>query len=227
LPRISAAHEQEVRDRIVAAAVRVFSDKGFHSSTIADVCRESGLSVGAIYTYFPSKEALFRQSCDQIAARGLEELAERLAGATGTAQRMAIAIDLYIETIDEYAGAPGQISLVQAWAEADREPGVREMLAARRKRLVGAGQMLLHQGIAAGELPTTMDVDAVTRAFLAMLDGLLLQRIEAARAYRPAELRRRAVAMLDLVLAAAGPSRVPGAPGATAAGTVSEVGATA
>ena len=60
MPRISAAHEQEVRDRIVAAAVRVFSDKGFHSSTIADVCRESGLSVGAIYTYFPSKEALFR-----------------------------------------------------------------------------------------------------------------------------------------------------------------------
>ena len=212
MPRISAAHEQEVRDRIVAAAVRVFSDKGFHSSTIADVCRESGLSVGAIYTYFPSKEALFRQSCDQIAARGLEELAERLAGATGTAERMTIAIDLYIETIDEYAGAPGQISLVQAWAEADREPGVREMLAARRERLVGAGQMLLYQGIVDGELPAWLDVDAVTRAFLAMLDGLLLQRIEAGEAYRPAELRRRAGAMLELVLAAAGAPTAPGAP---------------
>ena len=66
---------------------------------------------------------------------------------------MAIAIDLYIETIDEYAGAPGQISLVQAWAEADREPGVREMLAARRERLVGAGQMLLYQGIATVSCP--------------------------------------------------------------------------
>lgn len=40
---------------------------------------------------------------------------------------MTIAIALYIETIDEYAGAPGQISLVQAWAEADREPGLREL----------------------------------------------------------------------------------------------------
>ena len=173
--------------------------------TIADVCRESGLSVGAIYTYFSSKEALFRQSCDLIAARGLEELAGRLAGATTTAERMAIAIDLYIETIDVYEEAPGQISLVQAWAEADREPGVREMLAARRERLVGAGQMLLYQGIAAGELPTWLDVDAVARAFLAMLDGLLLQRIEAGAAYRPADLRRRAGAMLELVLAAAGP----------------------
>jgi len=202
VPRITAAHEQEVRDRIVAAAVRVFSDKGFHSSTIADVCRESGLSVGAIYTYFASKEALFRQSCDLIAARGLEELAERLAGASHTAERMAIAIELYIETIDEYAGAPGQISLVQAWAEADREPGVREMLAARRERLVGAGQVLVYQGISAGELPPWIDVDAVTRAFLALLDGLLLQRIEAGGAYRPADLRRRAGAMVELILAA-------------------------
>ena len=202
MPRVSQAHEQEIRDRIVAAAVRVFGDKGFHSSTIADVCRESGLSVGAIYTYFSSKEELFRLSCDQIAARGLDELAERLAGATSTAQRMRIAIDLYIETIDEYAGAPGQISLVQAWAEADREPSVRAMLAARRERLVGAGQLLIRQGMAAGELPAWLDVDAITRGFLGLLDGLMLQRIESGDAYRPADLGKRAGAMLEILLAA-------------------------
>ena len=140
MPRVSAAHEQEVRDRILAAAARVFSEKGYHSSTIADVVRESGLSVGAIYTYFSGKDELIRLTCDQIAARGLDELAERLAPATTTAERMAIAIRLYVETIDDYDGAPGQITLVQAWAEADREPGVREMLAARRERLVGAGR---------------------------------------------------------------------------------------
>ena len=154
MPRVSAAHEQEIRDRILAAAIRVFSEKGYHSSTIADVVRESGLSVGAIYTYFSGKDELIRLSCDQIAARGLEQLAERLAPATTTAERMAIAIGLYIETIDDYDGAPGQISLVQAWAEADREPGVREMLAARRERLVGAGRYLIAQGVASGVLPT-------------------------------------------------------------------------
>ena len=203
MPRVTAAHEQEVRDRIIAAAVRVFSEKGYHSSTIADVCRESGLSVGAIYTYFASKEALFLQSCDLISARGLDELAQRLATATTTATRLSIAIGLFVETIDEYEGAPGQISLVQAWAEADREPGVREMLAARRERLVGAGQVLLYQGIASGELPAGVDVDAVTPGLLALLDGLLLQRIEAGDAYRPGDLRRRAGAIVDLLIPAA------------------------
>ncbi len=60
MPRISAAHEQEVRDRILEAAARVFAEKGYHSSTIADVVRESGLSVGAIYTYFSGKDELIR-----------------------------------------------------------------------------------------------------------------------------------------------------------------------
>jgi AcrR family transcriptional regulator len=206
VPRVSAAHEQEVRDRILAAALRVFSEKGYHSSTIADVVRESGLSVGAIYTYFSGKDELIRQSCDQIATRGLDQLAERMASATTTAERMTIAIRLYIESIDEYEGAPGQITLLQAWAEADREPAVREMLSVRREQLVGAGRYILAQGVATGELPSWLDVDAVTRGFLALLDGLLLQRIEAGGGYRPADLERRAMAMLD-VLIAAGDSR--------------------
>ena len=66
------------------------------------------------------------------------------------------------------------------------------MLARRRERLVGAAQMLLHQGVASGELPAWIDVDAVSRGFLALMDGLLLQRIEAGDAYRPADLERRA-----------------------------------
>ncbi|MFL5674044.1 MAG: TetR/AcrR family transcriptional regulator [Chloroflexota bacterium] len=201
MPRVSAAHEQEVRDRILDAAARVFAEKGYHSSTIADVVRESGLSVGAIYTYFSGKDELIRLTCDQLAARGLDELAARLAPATTTAERLAIAIRLYVETIDRYDDAPGQVSLVQAWAEADREPGVREMLAARRERLAGAGQLLLRQGVINGELPASLDVDAVTRAFLALLDGLMLQRIEAGDTYRPADLERRATAIVEILLA--------------------------
>ena len=66
------------------------------------------------------------------------------------------------------------------------------MLAGRRERLAGAGQLLLRQGVINGELPASLDVDAVTRGFLALLDGLMLQRIEAGDAYRPADLERRA-----------------------------------
>jgi AcrR family transcriptional regulator len=202
VPRLSAAQEQQVRDRIIRAAVAVFAEKGYHRATIADVVARSGLSVGAIYTHFSGKEELFLQSCDLISGQGLDELAERLAPLTSTAARLHSAIAYYVETIDEFDDAPGQVGLVRAWAEAGEEPGVREMLVRRRERLFGAAQLLLREGISRGELPDWIDVDGLARGFLALLDGLLLQRIEAGDGYRPEDAIRRATAVLDVLLAA-------------------------
>jgi hypothetical protein len=76
------------------------------------------------------------------------------------------------------------------------------MLARRRERLLGAAQLLLQEGVARGELPVWLDVDGFARGFMALLDGLLLQRIEAGEAYRPEDALRRATAVLDVLLAA-------------------------
>jgi AcrR family transcriptional regulator len=211
VPRLSPAQEQQVRDRIIRAAVEVFAEKGYHRATIADVVARSGLSVGAIYTHFTGKEELFLQSCDLMSGQGLDELAIRLAPLTSAAERLRAAIAYYVETIDEFQGAPGQVGLVRAWAEAGEEPGVRDMLVRRRERLFGAAQLLLREGIARGELPAWLDVDGLARGFMALLDGLLLQRIEAGDGYRPEESIRRATAVLDAVLASAKAER-PGVP---------------
>lgn len=215
MPRVSAAHEQEVRDRIVAAALRVFSERGYQRATIQDVVRDSGLSVGAIYTYFRSKDELFLECCDLMTGGGLDTLGTLLAGKETTAERLATAAVFYIDSIDAAPeGGPGLVTLVQAWAGAETEPRLRDMLVRRRERLVGAGQLLLREGVARGELPAWIDVDATTRAYIAMLDGMLLQRIEAGESFRPAELERQALAVLDLILAAAraeGQQREPAA----------------
>jgi hypothetical protein len=76
------------------------------------------------------------------------------------------------------------------------------MLVRRREQFVGAAQLLLREGIARGELPPWIDVDGLARGFMALLDGLLLQRIEAGDGYRPEEALRRASAVLDVLLAA-------------------------
>ena len=201
MPRVSAAHEQEVRDRIVASAIRVFTDRGY-GATIQDVVRDSGLSVGAIYTYFKSKEELFLECCEVMTSGSLETLGAMLAGQTTTAERLATATAFYLDSIDEAPeGGPGLVTLVQAWAVADGEPRIREMLARRRERFVGAGQVLLREGIARGELPSWLDVDATARAYISLLDGMLLQRIEAGERYRQADLERQTRAILDLVIA--------------------------
>lgn len=204
MPRVSPAHERETRDRIAAAALRVFSERGFHRATMQDVVRESGLSVGAIYTYFSSKDELFLATCDLTAGQSLGELAARLTAGRTTAEKLAIGVGFFLDTADAVGDLPGMATfLVQAWAEAEREPAVREMLIRRREQHVTVGQMLIREGMAQGELPPWTDVIAVAAGYSALLDGLLLQRLEEGAGYRREVAERRALAVGELLLGAA------------------------
>lgn len=213
MPRVTAAHEQEVRERIVSAALRVFGERGLHGATMQDVVRESGLSVGAIYTYFRGKDELFMAACDLAAGRGLGELAARVATGRTTADKLAIAVGFFFDAAegDDAANLPGNAEfLVQAWAQADAEPAAREMLVRRREQLVLAGSMLLEEGIARGELPRWIDTSMLARAYMALLDGMILARVEQGSAWRRADAERQAREVLTLVLAAAAqPDRPP------------------
>ncbi len=213
MPRVTPAHGQEVRERIVGAALRVFGERGFHRATIQDVVNECGLSVGAIYTYFKGKEDLFLATCDMASGRGLGELAARLAAGQTVAERLAIAVGFYFDSAEESPAGPGDADfLVQAWAQADAEPAAREMLQRRRAQLVMAGTFLLEEGIARGELPRWMDATATARAYIALLDGMLLVRAEEGPAFRRMEAERQAREILALVLAGAANEARPAVP---------------
>jgi len=129
VPRVTAAHEQEVRERIVAAALRVFGERGYHGATIADVVRESGVSVGSIYTWFKGKDDLFLATCDLASGRGLGELAARLPRGRTVAERLAIAVGFYFDSAegDAATGAGNADFLVQAWGQVDADPAVQWM----------------------------------------------------------------------------------------------------
>ena len=50
---------EETRTRIMDAAVRLFSTRGFAAASVDDICAEAGISKGAFYHHFESKQALF------------------------------------------------------------------------------------------------------------------------------------------------------------------------
>jgi AcrR family transcriptional regulator len=202
-----------VRERIVAAALHVFGERGFHGSTMQDVVRESGLSVAAIYTYFKGKDDLFLATCDLASGRGLGELAARLAHGASLAERLAIAVGFYFDSTEESDEGPGNADfLIQAWAQAEAEPAAREMLRRRREQLVMAGTFLLEEGIARGELPRWIDAGAVARAYIALLDGMLLIRAEEGKGFRRADAEHQAREILSLVLATRATTERPAVP---------------
>jgi AcrR family transcriptional regulator len=58
MPKVSQSYREDRRREILEAAIRCFSREGFHRATVHDVVKESGMSLGAIYNYFASKEEI-------------------------------------------------------------------------------------------------------------------------------------------------------------------------
>jgi len=211
MPKVSVAHEQAVRARIVDAALRVFAEKGYHEATMQDVVRRSGLSVGAIYTYFRSKDDLFLAGCDVTNGVAMGELGNRLVRGRSVVDKLAIAIGFFLDAVDGKDGAPGMASvLVSQWSRAEHEPQVRASLSRRREQLLGAAQLLLREGVATGELPAWIDAEALASGYILLLDGLLLWRLEQGDGYRREEAERRAFAVLSPIVAASASTSAPG-----------------
>ena len=59
MPKIAKVRIEENQQRIEAAALALFTRQGFHGTNIREIAEQAGISTGAIYTYYPSKEAIF------------------------------------------------------------------------------------------------------------------------------------------------------------------------
>jgi AcrR family transcriptional regulator len=59
MPKIRPGRLEENQRRIEAAALALFTKQGFHGTNIREIAEKAEISTGAIYTYYPTKEALF------------------------------------------------------------------------------------------------------------------------------------------------------------------------
>ena len=125
MPKVSSRYLEERKSDIIDAAEACFLRRGFHRSTMQDICRESGLSPGAVYRYFKSKDdiiaacigrsterqaALIQQARDSYsqAVEALEAIGEQLFG------------ELEKEGMERFAAME-----LEVWGEALRNPELR------------------------------------------------------------------------------------------------------
>src|SRR6266480_3614677 len=175
VPRESpAAHAAAVRERILEGAGRAFAASGFRANLPA-IAAEAGVSVGLIYRYFPSKEELFLAVCSQQTDAKLDELARTLAGIPDPRARLEAAISVFVSSLeDERWGA----IVVHAWAEADRNPRVRDLLQRMFDQERGFAAMFMREAIARGEASPDLDVEGVSLATGMLLHGAIAYQAE-------------------------------------------------
>jgi len=105
--RISKEEAGANRARVLAAAARLFREKGVDRVAVADLMREAGLTHGGFYNHFQSKEELAAAAFDAAFASAIEGLESRIAKAGPRGRRKALEhyIDRYLarETRDRPA----------------------------------------------------------------------------------------------------------------------------
>jgi AcrR family transcriptional regulator len=74
--------KQRTREQIVEAAMRLFSQRGYHATTIADIAEAAEIAPRTFFSYFPSKEAVVFHDVDETVDTLAEALRDRLPGET-------------------------------------------------------------------------------------------------------------------------------------------------
>ena len=178
VPRVPEAHLTARRDQIIDAATARFAANGFQATGMADVIAASGLSAGAVYRYFRSKDELIEAIVDRVlgrAAARFEQLLEE-EHAPDPADAVAAAVELIV-TLGEAAPVDTTRVAVQAWAEALRNPAVATVAGGAYRTMRGYFVAVARRAQETGRLPADDDPAQLGAALFSFVLGFLLQRL--------------------------------------------------
>jgi AcrR family transcriptional regulator len=162
----------ETRRRIMDEAIALFASRGYNESGVAEICSAAGVSKGAFYHHFPSKQALFVSILEEW-LDGLEAEINRIRGESATITESLLAMTSLMRGV--FAQAQGQLPMfLEFWVQAARNPEIEAVVIApyRRYRQLFAG--IIQQGIDAGEY-ADLDAELAAGALVSLAVGYVLQ----------------------------------------------------
>jgi len=89
------------RERIIAAAARLFGEKGYHDTTTAEIAESAGVAAGTIYIYFSSKEELLVAVFEEFLGRHMERLREGVEAEPGPEKKLKRLLSLGLQLMQD------------------------------------------------------------------------------------------------------------------------------
>ncbi len=178
MPKVSDSYLETKRQQLLDAAITCFARNGFSETTIEDICREAGVSHGALYRHFRSKEDIIEASY----WRDRETMTARFAAAKkkgDTRRIMEELFELYIHRRDQ-SDPQTQMRLkfrVQLYAEAARNPRIRETQYKTWEDFLESFGGIVRGAQERGEINPVLDSETVVRVLMALIIGFNVQKI--------------------------------------------------
>ncbi len=167
------------RDLILAAATRVFARSGCAQATMQDVAAEAGLSVGAIYRYYPGKEQLVRAVFDRISESTRSLFGRAAEAAESPADILRNAGRVILERFKEEPTREETILVLEAILSDARRSD--ELVAGQRQlrdAYLFLTERLFRQAQELGALDPTIDTDGLALLFVSLMVGIHVLSLE-------------------------------------------------
>ena len=139
------------RDDIVRAGRSLLSESGLAALQMRDVARRAEVGLGTVYTYFPTKEALFAALYAERLDRMLNDLAPQLASTQNLEELFVVVATSYRDVYAEFGKDLDILSVIGERSQVDR--ATRDQLAVSSTRLLDEARTALERaGVANVEL---------------------------------------------------------------------------
>jgi AcrR family transcriptional regulator len=174
MPKVSQQYRDERRTAIVDAARVCFQRDGFHETSMQDLFTESGLSAGAVYRYFISKDQLILA----IAEDNIRDVVAMIHTIASTQAQTTLgdALARVVELVHSKHAANGLAGLaVQVWAEALRETSLAEQVEGLLTELRGELADVVRRHQRSGGLPRDVPAGDLAGVLFAVIAGQILQ----------------------------------------------------
>ena len=161
---------EDTRDRILDAALNIFSNKGYHDTRMDEIVEASDTSKGAIYFHFPNKERLFLALVDQFADLLERRVVEAVEQEEQGIMQVKAALQACLETFGRYR-RPAKILLVQA-------VGLGSIFEKKRievnDRFANLIKTYLDESITVGDI-VLVDTEVVSYAWMGAIYGIVIR----------------------------------------------------
>jgi AcrR family transcriptional regulator len=198
MPRATARLSREekkamTRSKLLDAAAAVFARKGFNGASLDDVADEAGLTKGAVYSNFASKDDLIEVLLDERLTRQTEELGRLIDQQAAPGQEAEIGGALFMSYLEE--NRDYYLLDFEYAVHLARNPQLARRSSEGHARLEHAMAEIMKRRAAEEGYELPLPVEDLTKALFALGSGITLQRlIDPARV--PDELFARMLALI-------------------------------
>lgn len=158
---------EEKRRRILDAADGCFARRGFHATSMAEICEAAGMSAGNLYRYFPSKEAMIAALVDSER----EETAALFRQVEDSDDPLAAIIALLERFLTLATDAAGHRLWLEILSEGARNPQIQAVLDRSDAEVRPALAHLVGRAAAIGQADPALDPDQAAVWLLMLIDG--------------------------------------------------------